>query len=291
MIKQKLTLLADATNIFNFSQNLMDSYSISEEDKEMVSSVVKIFSKKVKEHYTLAKIQHHISNNLSRFDIVSISKYSLPFTFNAPTKKAVVNIAALGKRSVSSIDPRDLYTLIVSAHVFANSILKRLPPSLHADISEFMSAIFLKIFAKKFGLIGSFYHLIPELRYLVSVFVFTSFFDYDQKESYKTAVRYAKYSKSSLKIDLDDYDFRNIYDLIKALNDNGTLPGLTSYMFVSIMISNFGEYNLSMFEDLARFNSAIVASSINGNTITTPRLQLFNPDLYNKITIGLSRII
>lgn len=291
MIKKKITLLGNTDNLFSFSDNVIDNYLIDEDARNSFQTYVDNFSHRSKSHVTYKYIKKHIDNKFEKFDVVRMTKYPLPVTFNTTTRRAVINISALGKRSVNSIEPRDLYALVCYAHTFANLVMSDINKSLDGLVSDFMSAIFLKTFAKRFGLVGSYEALVPSMRFLVTTYVLVSFFDYSPSAAYKKAVALSKFKIDTIKIDLNSYDFSKITNLIGALDKSGTMPGLNLYMFISTMMNRYGNYNLVLFEDLSRFYSLLFTSTINSNTIITPQLIYINEKLSDKILKGIYRDI
>jgi len=291
MTKKNLELLGNVPNMFSFSESTMDTYRVDDEDKEFFTSTVTMFSKKAKSHMSYSVVQRYINSGFSNVDIVRMSKYPLPTVYNDGTKSVVLNISALGKRSVSSIEPRDLYALLVNGHVHSKLVLSKMPTTNMINIAEFMSAIFLKTFSRKYGLSGSFFELIPELRFLVSIYTMISFFGLSTRDAYKKAVLTSKYNIDKTKINLSEYDFTSIKELVRALNESGTLPGLNTYTFISTMIRSFEVTNLPLFEDLSRFCASIYTSTINGNTITTPRMQSYNQEVYKRLVMSIDRSI
>jgi len=287
MLKEKLALLGNAENLISVPQNLIETHLVDSDDLLAFKNSVILFSRKAKNHFLFPYVEKHIKSDFVRFDIARIPKYPLPATFNNYTKKVVINISPLGKRRVTSIEPRDMYTLLVYGHCFANLVLSPPIHSIDEEIADFISAIFLKIFAKKFGLSGAFFNLIPSLRYIISVYVYVSFFNIEQQQAYKKAIKTSKIDTSQINFELDSYDFSKIGDLIKCLDRSGTLPGLNAYTFVGTMGHNFDIMNIVLFEDYARFGSCILSSTINENSVVTPRIRFINEELYDRISKGL----
>jgi hypothetical protein len=291
MLKQELSVLGNVQNVISVQQNLVDAHTITSDEKELFITSLNLFSNKNKSHIMYPYVKKHIDNNFIKFDIVRMSKYALPITFNYTTKKVLINITSVGKRSIANIEPRDLFTLTVYGHSFANLILNSIPSFLSEYCIDYMSSLFLKVFAKKFGLTGSYFELIPELRYILSVYMLVSFFDILQKTAYVDAVKTSRFNLKKSDLKLDSYDFTKLSDFIKCLNKSGTLPGMNAYYFISTMSNNFSTINLPMFEDFSRFGSILLSSTVNQNSIATPRLRFINEDLYDRIIKGLLRLL
>ena len=291
MVKKDLELLANAPNTLSLPDSTISAFRVSDEEIEFFKSTVVMFSKKAKSHITFPSVRKHIANDFKNFDVIRMSKYPLPIVYNTTTKRVLVNVSALGRRTVSSIEPRDLYSLVVNGHTYSQFLFSHYPSTNFVSVAEFMSAIFLKTFSRKYGLSGSFFDLIPELRFLVSLYTLVSFFGMDVNIAAKKAILTSKYKLDKTKINIDSYDFTSIKELIKVLNESGTLPGITAYSFLSVMIRNLQVINLPLFEDLPRFCASVFTSTVNGNTITTPRLQSYNQEVYKRLVVSIDKIV
>ena len=284
MIKETLSLLNDKPNMFDFPQATINQFLIDDEDRDIFISTVKIFTSKSKSHFSSKYVNFHVSNGFKYIDIVKINDYPLPIVYNRTTKRGIINLSAIGRKNVSNISMRDMYALTIASHVC--SCL-----SSGAEISvensdpfcEYLIQVLLKIFSRKYGLTGSYVNLIPQFRFLVSLYLYVSFFGVGQKDAIKKASHFSKTHEKQIKIDFSKYNFVKIDDLLLSLSDASITPGLTKYSFLDIMIRHFGTLNLPIFEDIMRFSSILISSSINGNTIFPPILQMYNQKLYLKV--------
>jgi len=291
MVKKNLELIGNKPNLFSFSDTVIDTFKTDETDKILLKSVIELFSKKAKSHLTYQLVDRHINNGFRDIEIIKMTKYPLAIAFNEPTKTILINISALGKRSISSIEPRDLYAMIVYGEVFSRTLKFSMSRDNSDIVSNMISAIILKTFSKKYGLSGSFFDLIPELRFLTNVYVLVSLFGIEARDAYKVAAVQAKYDVTKSKVDLDSYDFMSIKQFIHVLNESGTLPGINVYNFISIMVKTFQVINLPMFEDLSRFYATMYTSTINGNIISSPHLQGYNQEVYKKVISSINTMI
>lgn len=286
MIKETLSLLNNKPNIFDFPQSTIDSFKIDDSDNEIFQSTIKIFLSKAKssKQFTSKFVDFHVQNNFKFIDIIRYSQYPLPAVYNRQTKRCILNLSAYGKRSISNIGMRDVYTLLVYGHVCSYiSAGVKIPLEGSDPFAEYLIQMLLKIFAKKYGLTGSYVDLIPQFRFFTSLYIYTSFFGLDRDAATQKASYFSKIDPKELKIDLSKYDFAKISDYLSAMSDNQITPGLNDYRFLDTMIRNFGTINLPIFEDVMRFSSTMVASSINGNTYFPPILQMYNPKIYFKV--------
>lgn len=284
MIKEKLSMLNDKPNVFDFPQSTIDPFLIPDEDKDIFLSTVKIFLSKSKSHFTSKYVDYHVKNDMKFFDIVRLPKYPLLAAFNKTTKRGIINISSVGKRSISNVNMRDMYAMTVYAHICSFlSAGVEIPLENSDPFCEYMIQVFLKIFSKKYGLTGSYVNLIPQFRFIVSAYIYVSFFGVDQTEALKKAQALAKTDISEIKIDFSKYNLSNVDNLILALSDAQLLPGLNTYKFLDTMLKNFGTINLPIFEDIMRFSSSMISASINGNSFFPPVFQIYNNKLFLKI--------
>jgi hypothetical protein len=284
MIKKTLTLNNDKPNIFDLPQATIDSFSIDEADKELFISTVKIFSARAKSHPTNKYVKFHLDNNFKYIDIIRYAKYPLPAVYNKKTKRAIINISALQKRSVSNIDMRDLYTIMVYTNTCSVMSAGYSISDQYSDVvCQYMAFVFLKMFAKQYGITGDYLDRIPQLRFLVNLYINQSFFGMNKKTAIRKAANLAKFDPKRLEVDLEKYNMFLVQDLLQVLSDSEVTPGLTIYRFLEKMIKSFGIMNLSFFEDSMRFSCIMLSASVNGNSYFSPSFQMFNPKLYAKV--------
>jgi len=82
MAKRTLSLLASASNIFDYPQATIDSYKIPAEDVTTIINSTKLFIVKAGEHFSQHLLKKHFDNDFKNFDFVSLPKYPLPAAFN-----------------------------------------------------------------------------------------------------------------------------------------------------------------------------------------------------------------
>tara|TARA_R110000824_G_scaffold313337_3_gene500165 strand:+ start:414 stop:1295 length:882 start_codon:yes stop_codon:yes gene_type:complete len=292
IVHKDLTLLTGTQNVLRVTQSAIDAYKVDDADKSLIISSIDLFSKRSKNHITYQILKPHLDNKFANIDFVRMKDYPLPAGFNEATRRPFANVTSLGRRSITSIEQRDLYTLSIYTIVCGSLSGRKDIPSTYWDIyADYMSGLFLRIFGKRYGLVGSYVDLIPELRYLVSAYIGISFFGFSQKDAFKKAISKSRYDVKKLKINLNDYDFSQLRDLIKALSDGAVLPGINMYSFVSSTINSFGIVNIPMFEDAMRFNTTIFTSTINGNALCPTQAFIFNQSLYTKIVSLVAKTI
>jgi len=274
MIKTKLTLLNNVDNILSEPQTYSESYKIDSEKFEQFYDGVKLFSKRAKSHLTFKYVDFHIQNNFKFLDIVTIPKYPLLAVYNKETKKCLINLSATTKTRPENIDPRDLYTMIVYGHCCSVLSNVEVDEKYSEVFCEYMALLFLKIFSKKYGITGSYIELIPQFKFIISLYVLVSFFGMDMDSAKKKASALAKFDHRKINVDWNEYDMSNPTYMIRLLSVTGVCNGLNTYKFVETMIKYFGPMNLAIFDDLMRFSSVMFSSTINSNTFFSPLFQI-----------------
>jgi len=280
--KLKLLLMSNIDNIFDYPQATIDAHKLGSEDVEKIADTTKLFLPKAKEHFSHSIITKQLSNNFKNFDFVRL-KYPLPSAFNAKEHKIIVNVSIWQKKDILNIDPRDIYSTLIYAYVCAHYTLKPLPLEDADVVLDYMTNVWIKLFAKKYGLIGSYVSEIPKFRFLINLHTLVSYFGMTQKLAYKKAANLAKINLDSFEIDLDDYNFYSTKDLIRALSDSGVLFGLSLHEFASMIIRYLGATCLPMFEDGMRFMSTMAGASIASATLFPPVIPRYNVKLFERI--------
>ncbi len=286
MIKQNLSLLNDKPNVFSFPQATIDAFSVDDSDKDMYLSSIKIFMPRMKNHFTYPYVKFHVDTKFKFINVIRLTKYPLPAVYNSKTKRVIINISALQKRSISNIDLRDLYTILAYSHVCLVLSLSggKLSPKYMTIVCQYMGFVFLKLFAKKYGITGSYVDKIPQFRFIVFAYIYRSFFGLDQKSAIKQASHLSKYNPARSEVDVSKYDLTDFDQFLQLLSDSEVTPGLNQYRFLEQMIRSFGTMNLPFFEDFMRFSSIMVGASITGNSYFSAAFQMFNPGYYSKVT-------
>lgn len=288
MPKEKLLLMANIDNVFSFPQATIDAHTLDKEDIQKIIDTTKLFLPKTSTNFAHNAIKRQIDNNLKNFDFIRM-KYPLPCSYNASTKRIVVNAGIWQKKDLLNVDPRDIYAVLVYSYVCAFYSAKPLDSDLMDAILDFMSNTWIKLFAKKYGLIGSYVSEIPKFRFLINLHTLVSFYGMQQQIAYKKAANFAKINKDAFDINLDDYDFYNTKDFIKATSDSGVLFGMSLHEFAATIIRYLGAVALPMFEDGMRFMATLGGSTVNSNTIFSTSISRYNIKLYERIIVSMEK--
>lgn len=267
VVKEKFVLLKNVPNILNISSSSLKAYKI-EDGKETLYSILELLEKKVN-HFTKKKVYKLLKTKSNLFEVIYLPKYSLPVTFNRGTNQIIINLSAFGTREITTTNPtsRDLYGCLAYGICFWELISKQsLPSSVAPHISAYLLSTFIRVFGKEYGLIGTYSTQIPKLKFMISCYIYSSFFNI----SGNTMLRNSSVGSSyNFKQDYDKlirYDFSNPSDFIKALDELKVFPGIGKYNFVSKILRFLSLQFIPAIEDVSRFMSLMTASNIPGIT-------------------------
>jgi branched-subunit amino acid aminotransferase/4-amino-4-deoxychorismate lyase len=127
------------------------------------------------------------------------------------------------------------------------------------------------------------------LKFLTSVYVLTSFFGIRQEATYKDAGRASLLDYNKYAEELKKYNFNNIDDYIRALSEMKILPGITKYHLIAKIYRFLSVAFLPALEDIGRYTSIFMTSSIPGTNIIPRFLEKYNEDVYADI-INISKL-
>ena len=265
MINKTISLLQNCPNVVSIPQADVDKYKVDDDTAQQFYEAVKLFSKKAKNHLTFQYVKFHLDNNFKYLDIVKLPKYPFFAVYNKNTKRCLVNMGPALKTKIENIDPRDLYTMVCYAHVCSCLSVNEINQNYYEPFCQFMCLVLLKIFAKKYGITGSYVDLIPQFKFIVSLYVLMKFFGFRFVDANKKAKAFSKFDSNLIfkKVNIDNYDMTNIRDMVRLLSDSGVCPGITLYRFLESVLRVFGVMNLAFFEDIMRFCCAMFCCTIN----------------------------
>jgi len=286
MITKYIELLRGIPNYVGMSQADVDQYAVDNFSREQFIDSVDLFSNRAKNHYTYRYVKFHLDNNFKYIDIVNIKKYPLLSVYNTNTKKFLINIAASLKSKISNIDPRDMYTMVCYGHCCSCLTTNTIPLEYAEHFCNYFSLMFLKMFAKKYGITGSYVDLIPQFKYIVSAYILIKFFGLKFEDANKKAKAISKFDSSQLdkKINLSNYNLSKLDGMVKLLSDSQVCPGIGMYRFTETVMRYYGVVNLAIFEDIMRFCSTLFCCNINSNSFFPQTFQLaYSKTLFEKI--------
>jgi len=263
-------------NIYPFKENNLRPYMLNKDDITYLQ--------------VLAKTQYRIKSttfgekvidNLNKVIIVNYEDYPLP-GFVTKNNIPVVNISPLGASLISDIIPADIYALYTYS-VLLSYYIKYMPfpKEIEEQIGLFYTTIFISLFGKKSGLLSAYRHLIPNLRFIINLYVRKGILGDDINE------RFLKKLGSFLGVDYNkdlnlDYNFSSTIEFLKCIKDNNILS-ISDNSFSRVIINFGGVTSLPIFEDCSRLFSTLIAGSIYGNHVFSNYWKKRNRDIYEKM--------
>lgn len=286
-IKNTFTLNKGVPNLLKFTKKEVDSHKVENGLKLAISSL-EILQKSM-EHFSKKAVYNQISSeHKNELEIVYLEGYPLHVSYNVPTKQILINLYPFGTDTITNVNPesRNLYACVAYGICFRNLIDGKVKPKLlyFGPITSFFTSLFVQIFGREFGLLGRYSSNINILKFLLSIYILIGFFGEKKENAYKTAGIVSSINPKEYIDKLNEYDFREILDLIKALSDFKVLPGITSFHFVKRTNNMLGMSYILSLEDFARFISSMMVCSIPSTSII-PRFiaSRYNEDEYMKI--------
>lgn len=279
IVKEKFELVYKSTgNVYNvlpLSSGTLKAYEIEKEDKNHLIGLVNTFGRMKPSPLTPI-----IKDNAHKCIIVKMPEYPLP-GFATKSGNPVINLSSIPVTLITDYMPTDIYSLFlysISLAAFVNK--KPFKSGVEVNIANMIFSIFMKIFGKKSGLIGAFKDLIPKLQFLIHLYVKVSMMGEIQRPNLINKVASQFYiNTNEMKL---DYDFNSVSNFLTAINENNIIS-ISTFKFSSTIVNIAGMASLPMFEDVSRFFSTTLASTIPGNTNFSYYWSKVNPGLFQKL--------
>lgn len=287
IIKKDFRLVSGTPNILSVPESVINSYTREENSPRHVFALLELKKRQVR-HFTNSKIFDLISdlNKRDIIQVVNFDRYPLHATYNNPTKGLIVNLKPFEVVEISNLNPNDLYAAIVYAYSFSKLVTGKykLSENYARTIVNYLLSFFVQVFGKDYGLVGIYAKNIPRLKFLIACYILASFYGYSNNSRlYKKATSLAPYSLGEeLKI-LQKFDFQRVDEFIKALSEMKVMPGLTVQKFTSKLFRFFGINILPAMEDISRFFSVILTSSVPGSRVAPRNLFKYNEREYHTL--------
>lgn len=286
LIKNKFELIyktgGDVLNVVPLSRGTLKAYEIDKNDFRHLQILAETFGR-LKGH----PANKVVSDNSKNLIVVDMPSYPLP-AFITKTGLPVVNLSVLPAKLLTDYSASDIFSLFLYALSLQTFVIKKpFKSGTEASVSGMIFSVFMKLFGKKSGLIGSYKHLIPKLQFLIYLYVSVSMMGISDNENTRKKIASTVFiDKEEMKL---DYDFSSTKDFLKAINDNEIIP-ISQIKFSTAIISTGGISSLPMFEDLSRFFATILASTIPNSQFSYFWAKV-NQNLFNKLVeIGLRNL-
>lgn len=288
IIKQNFTLLKGATNILNLSQNQINSLTLEGNSPKHVFVSLEL-KKNLIRHFAVDKILDYVKNVKITKDLNVLvwDQYPLVVSYNQKPQSKIINIAPeFNAKELSRVAYMGLYASILYAYTFESIITKRLriPDSMASVISNYMFSLFVQVFGKNYGMTGTYSSKLPALKFMITSYILIAFFGRKQETpTFNLAKQYSGYDYSD-KVDvLKRHDLSDIKGLIDTLSDAEIMPGLNLIKFTTKVHNFFGVQFLPGFEDLSRFMSLIMTSTVSGQAIAKPFIKKYSMKNYTQM--------
>lgn len=287
IIKDKFELLNKTPNILNVPKSSLATYSIEENSPRHIFTILELKKRSIK-HFTKDKIFKFMGNIQERDSLVVVNfeKYPLVATLNGPTKNIVINLKPFDVDEAANLNPSDLFAAIVYGYGFSKLITKQVKVSdMYAKpIIDFLTSMFVRVFGKEYGLTEIYSSGIPKLKFLLSCYIFSSFFGYtNDSKLLRKASSVAPYNYQQEAQQILNYDYSSITQFLKALSDLKVMPGVKPYSFTTKIYRFFGINMLAGFEDCSRFIMAIVSASIGGSKLVPTYISKYHEKAFGQI--------
>jgi hypothetical protein len=285
IVKDQFQLLKDTPNVLNLSAADLKSILVPRGSNQ-VYALLKLIERRIK-HFTKDTIFTIINNVRTRekIHVVVYPEYVLPVSYNKPTRGIVLNLAAFQVDDISRVNSIDIYACLIYGLTFSSLVLSKADASqVSSAVINYLLSVFIRLFGKKYGLLGIYSREINKLKFLISCYVLISFFGTDIKRAYLLSSSSSFFDYKPIESKLDEFDFSNIEDFIRSLSHFKVMPGINKYSFTARFLNIFGINFIPGLEDVSRFIASLITASFKGsNVIPTFISSHYNEDEYSKI--------
>lgn len=286
IIKDKFELIRGQENVTNTSIGKLNQIGIKLGPRLIFVNLEQTKSRI--SHYTKNKVFNFISDLDKRKQLIVADdpSYILKVTYNK-TKHQIINLNPFNISTISPDKPgtQNLYALLVYSITFSELVSGKFKvnPNYLVPISNYLVSIFLRLFGKQYGLLGSYSAQIPKLKFVTNLYILNAFFGISGLKAYRQATAASGFNFQDQMDKLKKYKFDNINDLILSFSDFGIMPNLNKHIFTSKILKMFGIEFLPALEDLSRFIAILATSNIKGSNIVPTYLSKYNERDFNKI--------
>ena len=292
-IRERFDIIRGIPNVSKLSRAKIDLIRLKEASLDRMSSMLKLAASSV--HHPTSSYIEGLSLVLKKKSSpvvpVFIKDYPLFSIYNLPTNQVLLNVVPFRVEEVVRIPIRNLYSTCIYSLMFRSSVFEVIPVEHVGLVSSFFLSVFFKLFGRKYGLLAAYSSLIPDLKYVLTVYTAVGLFGMKQDEElYKRAAAASSFENYQ-KYDLDNFDFTSFKSVIAALDQLQIFPGFNDYEFVNRVTTVLNLQFLPMFEDLPRLLSTIVACDIPGNSIFPSFVKSFNKSVFTSLVVLATRTL
>ena len=278
--KKKFELIygksGEVYNVLPINHVSLKPFEVEPEDAQYIKNLVRMYTKMRK-----ALGYEYVLSNLDKCHILNLEEYPLPAFINTEGN-CYCNIAVLPYPNMSEMTTTDAYAIFLYAlSNYDYSTKGKISDDSEEYISQYIFSVFMKMFGKKSGILGSYGNMIPKLHFIIKLYVHVSMFG--NEDTIPARNRIANLLMTDYDtLRLDNFDFNSIDSILKCINNNNIIP-LSGNSFSTEVVKYGGISSLPMFEDVSRFMATMLTSTISGNNLITTYWQKVNPNLSNKL--------
>jgi len=285
IIKKDFALLKGIPNVTRLSAGSMKNISVPGDRLNLVRAI-QLIEKRVN-HFTSKRVFSLTSNIREVRKTIHVVNFDYPLhiTYNIPTSRIVINLNAFQVDEISRLDPINVYACLVYGICFADLVNQKIKVKdmYYGPITNFLTSAFVKVFGKEYGLLGPYATEINKLKFLISCYILGAFFNVTGLSAYKKSSSLSSIDFKQISDKLNTYDFSNIDAFIKALSELKVLPGIDKHKFAGKLLRYYQLNFFPAIEDLSRFLSFIVTSSVRGSNIVPTYMDATNTSEFTKI--------
>ena len=274
-------------------KNQLDRLTLEHNTPRHVFAILEL-KKNIIRHFALDKILEYVKSVKVTNDlhIITESRYPFVVSYSRKAHSKIVNIAPFNTDDLARVSYINLYGSMVYAYTF-DSIINgklRIPDNMAQPISNYINHLFVQVFGRAYGLVGTYSAKLPGLKFLITAYVLIAFFGRKQdKATFNEARGFSGYQYNDKLDTLMKHDLSDIHGLTKLLSEMDVMPGMNIIKFTTAIYDRFGTQMMPGFEDLSRFLSLIMTSSIGVQTIARSVISKFQRDMYVRMLKFMER--
>jgi hypothetical protein len=287
-IKKTFSLLKGTPNILDMSKSQIESLTLEGNSSKHVFVSLEL-KKNVIRHFALDKILDYVKNVKTTNDMSVIvnEQYPLVVSYSHKAHSKIINIVPFNAKDLARVSYMNLYASVLYAYTFDSLINGRLriPDNMVKVISNFWFSLFVRMFGRAYGMTGTYSSKLPGLKFLITAYLLIAFFGRKQDNAvYKAAKQYSGFSYEDNVDILNKIDMSDFRGFIKSLTLMEIMPGFNIIKFTVAIHRIFDDVQiLPGFEDLSRFMSLVMISSVPQQTIVKPVFRKYNVEAHSDI--------
>ncbi|MFW6001897.1 MAG: hypothetical protein ACOCQD_01000 [archaeon] len=279
IIKKKFELGTGGVvpNIVTMPKSTLKAFSFNKGELEYLQSAALTYSRSKPQEGSKLVEKYYKSCVL-----VKMPTYPLPgFVTNKGVP--VCNLDILGGTLLTDYSSSDIFSIYLYS-ILLNIYYKnpKRDPHIEEHISAFFFAILMRMYGKKSGLLGAYQKMIPQLRFLIQLYVRRGMIGttetVDKSINDISRNLYMDPSKMNL-----NFDFTSTIDFLRSINTNGIIS-ISEVKFTSDVVSRAGISSLPIFEDIGRLYATILSSRVPANTVFSSVWKKMHEKIFNKLS-------